>query len=299
MPLSDGGFIVTTTYDEAGYPLRRYSSSGQPIFASNLAQKDYMAIALAGDNIYAAVGKGARRDWSASSCPATARMANGAADYRLFADGEKAGPVGGLAVIGGQVYVAASGLNVVRVIDLATGAARPTGLCRQSPTWRPTPRAPCGDFRQGRGRPGSLRASPAACQRTGEAAVPGSGHRPSGRGGPHGRQARHLGLCQRKGGADDGQPRARPVDAGLAPDVQRSAGMRFLGDGRLVLTEHARVRILWPETGRISGDFVSDFMDQAVVHPTRPEYVYCYMGVFRVDPKNERRGPGWWKPHKA
>ena len=60
VPLSDGGFIVTTTYDEAGYPLRRYSSSGQPIFASNLAQKDYMAIALAGDDIYGAVGKGAK-----------------------------------------------------------------------------------------------------------------------------------------------------------------------------------------------------------------------------------------------
>ena len=48
LALPDGGFMVTTVYDEAGYVLRRYSPSGQPIFAANLTEaRCYAAGALA------------------------------------------------------------------------------------------------------------------------------------------------------------------------------------------------------------------------------------------------------------
>ena len=76
-----------------------------------------------------------------------------------------------------------------------------------------------------------------------------------------------------------GKPRVPGQWTPVGPETFNDPrGCAFLGDGRLVLTEHARVRILWPETGRISGDFVSDFMDQAVVHPTRPEYCVLLHG---------------------
>ena len=44
----DGSFVVSTLYDEAGVPLRFYSSTGQPISGSALAQANIWAIAATG-----------------------------------------------------------------------------------------------------------------------------------------------------------------------------------------------------------------------------------------------------------
>ena len=162
--LPDGGFVVTTIYDEGGYPLRRYSASGQPIFAANLAQKDYAAIAVCGDDLYGIVGAESKARLVRLVLPGNrARMANSAEDYRPFADNEKPGAVAGLAVAGSNAYVAAAGLDAVRVIDLGSGAARPSGRCLTWVTWPSTKRGRCGPSPAARSWPWTRRAeSPAA-----------------------------------------------------------------------------------------------------------------------------------------
>jgi len=70
----------------------------------------------------------------------------------------------------------------------------------------------------------------------------------------------------------------------VGPEAMRDPrGLCFLADGRLVVAEQARVRVLFPDPGEISQDILSNFMDVMVVHPTRPEYGYCYLGVFSAD----------------
>jgi hypothetical protein len=287
--LPDGGFIVTTIYDEAGYPLRRYSASGQPIFASNLAEKDYAAIALAGDDLYGVVGTGAKARLVRIVLPGNrARMANGAEDYHLFTDDDKPGAIGCLAVTGGRAYVAAGGRSVVRVIDLATGARKAD--------WALPEVADLATDEQG-----ALWAvsgtDVVALDRSGRVArrwatgleKPRYLAAHAGRLAVVDRTAARLALLDAADGRvlrTLGKPRAAGQWTPVGPEtLSDPRGCSFLGDGRLVLTEHARVRILWPETGRISADIVSNFMDVAVVHPTRPEYLYCWPGVFRVDPK--------------
>ncbi len=194
----------------------------------------------------------------------------------------------GLAVAGGQAYVAAGGLNVVRVIDLATGARKADwtlpgvadlAVDRQGTLWAVSGKDVVALDRSGRVRgatPPDWRSRSTWQRAAGRLAVVD-------------RTAARLALLDATDGRvlrTLGKPRVAGQWTPVGPETLNDPrGCAFLGDGRLVLTEHARVRILWPETGRISADIVSDFMDQAVVHPTRPEYVYCYMGVFRVDPK--------------
>ena len=287
--LPDGGFVVTTIYDEAGYPLRRYSASGQPIFASNLAQKDYAAIALAGEDLYGVVGAGAKSRLVRIVLPGDrARMANGAEDYRLFADQEKPGAIGGLAVAGGQAYVAAGGLNVIRVIDLATGARKADwtlpGVADLAAGGQGALWAVSGKEVVALDRSGRISRRYATGLEKPQYLAAGAG-----RLAVVDRAAARLALLDAANGRvlrTLGKPRVPGQWTPVGPETLADPrGCAFLGDGRLVLTEHARVRILWPEAGRISADIVSNFMDVAVVHPTRPEYLYCWPGVFRVDPK--------------
>jgi hypothetical protein len=287
--LPDGGFMVTTIYDEAGYPLRRYSASGQPIFAANLAEKDYAAIALAGEDLYGVVGAEAKARLVRIVLPGDrARMANGAEDYRPFADQEKPGAIAGLAVADGQAYVAASGLNIVRVIDLATGARKADwalpGVADlaadgQGALWAVSGKEVVALDRSGR----VARRYATGLEKPQYLAVG------AGRLAVVDRTAARLALLDAANGRvlrTLGKPRIPGQWTPVGPEtLSDPRGCAFLGDGRLVLTEHARVRILWPEAGRISADIVSNFMDVAVVHPTRPEYLYCWPGVFRVDPK--------------
>ncbi|MGA2253454.1 MAG: hypothetical protein ABSG53_02235, partial [Thermoguttaceae bacterium] len=300
--LADGGFIVTTIYDEAGYSLRRYSSSGQPIFASNLAQKDFAAIALGGDDIYGVVGTEAKTRLVRIVLPGDrARMANGADDYRLFADHEKPGEIAGVAVAGGQAYIAASGMNVVRVIDLATGthiadwtlpAVADLTADGQGALWAISGKDVVALDRSGhvtrRYGTGLEKPRYLAARADRLAVVDRTAERLALLDVANGRVLRTL-----------GKPRPPGAWMPVGPETfSDPRGCAFLGDGRLVLTEHDRVRILWPEAGRISADIVSDFMDVAVVH--QPGRNTCTAGwaSFTSIP-SRARGPGSWKGRKA
>jgi len=292
--LPDGGFVVTTVYDEAGYPLRRYSSSGQPIFASNLTNKDFAALARSGDELYGIVGSPGKPRLQRIQLPGNrARMANGAEDYRPFGDGENPGAITGLALVGKQAYIAASELGLVRVIDLATGGKKADwplpGVADLAADPQGTVWAICGNdvvaldasgravkqFATGLEKPRYLAASPDRL------AVVDRG-------------AGRLAVLDAVGGRvlrTIGKNRAPGAWTPVGIDTLRDPrGCAFLPDGRLVLTEQARVRILWPESGKIAMEILSNFMDVAVVHPAKPEFVYCNLGIFSVDPKT-----GAWK----
>lgn len=290
VPLEDGGFIITTVYDEAGYPLRRYSASGQPIFASNLKDKDFAALAITDDELFGVVGAGASSQLVRLVLPGErALMATGAESYAICAAGEANAKVTGLAVVAGRAYIGLEGLNVVRVIDLKTGA--------KQADW-PLPEV--GDL--GADADGKLYAI------SGQNVV----------------TLTDLGKVRQQFATNLAAPRYLAVGASLLAVVDRAnaqvsilnradvkvqrvlgnqrpsgqwakveanlyrdpRGATFLTDGRLVITEQARVRIIWPESGAIQQDLLSNFMDVAVVHPLKPEYVYCALGAFHVDPQS-------------
>lgn len=296
--LPDGGFVITTIYDEAGFPLRRYASSGQPIQAANFAEKDFTGgLALAEDSFIGAVGKGegTKLIRLAASCE-RAKMANGADSYPIFAPGEKApGGVAGVAVIGTTAYVGIPDLNLIRSFELANGqkkgdwplpgaadvaadekgvlwaiagkevvALKPDGAVdKRYATGLETPRY----LAAGAGRLAVIDRKAAKVAWLDAA---------------NGKLLRVLGRERPKG-------EWTPVASDLFSDPRDAA---ITPDGRLLLCEHARLRCLWPESGGhpelATGpafEALSNFMDTAVVHPTKPEYVYCWPGVFRVDPK--------------
>jgi len=291
--LPDGGFIITTIYDEAGFALRQYSSTGQPVFANNFADKDFQALELASGELYGAVGRGAAVAIQRFRLPGERiPMANGAEAYPIFAEGEK-GAVAGMAVIGNDAFVAISGLNVVRVFDLATG--------RRKAEWA-VPLV--GDIAAGQNNTlwalsGTEVVSMTVAGKAGK-------RYPTGLPTPQyiaasptrlaivDRNAERMVILDARSGKpirSFGGPKPAGKWLPVGADVLRNPrDAAFLPDGRLVLTEHARVRILWPDTGTINQEILSNFMDVAVVHPARPEYVYCSPGIFRVDPKT-----GAWK----
>jgi len=313
--LPDGGFVITTIYDEAGYPLRRYSASGQPVAAANFAEKDFTGgLALAEDGFIGAVGKGegTKLIRLTASCD-RARMANGADSYPVFvggrppalsresaevpaphdggapAPGEKApGGVAGVAVIGQTAFVGIPDLNLVRSFDLANGqkkgdwplsgvgdvasddkgtlwaiagkevvSLKPDGAVdNRYPTGLETPQY----LAAGAGRLAVIDRKAAKVAWLDAA---------------NGKVIRTLGRERPKG-------EWTPVAPDLFDDPRDAA---ITPDGRLLLCEHARLRCLWPATGAVAFEALSNFMDTAVVHPTKPEYVYCWPGIFRVDPK--------------
>ncbi len=215
-------------------------------------------------------------------------MANGAEDYRLFADQEKPGATAGLAVADGQAYVAASGLNLIRVIDLATGARKADwtlpGVADLAADGQGTLWAVSGKDVVALDRTGRVARRYATGLQKPQYLAAGVN-----RLAVVDRTAARLALLDAANGRvlrTLGQPRANGQWTPVGPETLADPrGCAFLSDGRLVLSEHTRVRILWPEAGRISADIVSNFMDVAVVHPTRPEYLYCWPGVFHLDPK--------------
>lgn len=331
--LPDGGFVITTVYDEGGYPLRAYTSTGQPIFANNLAEKDFSALCLVGQDLYATVGA------IQGNCGLQhfllpgerAPMANGAeaysiltkeeialvvADQKLNADyqqavrtfqqnlaaakaTEKDAPakpalknyaVGGLAVIGSSAYVSLIGFDLVRVFDLATGQKKGDwplpGVADLATDGKGTLWALAGkDVVQLDPASGAVKAKLAtgleaprylAASAAKLAVVDRANAR--------------IALLNAAGGAvirTLGQARPAgawlPVSGNLFADPR---GCAFLPDGKLVVTETGRTRILWAEEAKACQDILSNFMDIAVAHPQKPEYVYCHnMSVFRVDTK--------------
>jgi len=288
VPLPDGGFIISAVYDEAGYPLRRYTASGQPVFAATLAGT-YHAIAIAGDELWAVMGKGADARLVRLLVPGRrARMPNGDEHYAIQAPGGPETEVGGLAVVDKNVYVALGKANLLRVIDRATGARKAdwpvpdiadVAADHQGTLWVISGTEllafrPAGAV-QRRLATGLEKPQYVAAGAGRLAVVDRTAARLALLDLATGRPIRTLGRERLAG-------QFMPVSGDL---LRNPRGATFLSDGRLAVTESARVRILWPETGRISQDILSNFMDVTVVHPTQPEYLYCWPGVFRADPK--------------
>ena len=314
--LPDGGFVITTIYDEAGYPLRRYSSSGQPVFAANFAEKDFTGgLALVGggsvpregerektrgteapptieeDGFIGAVGKGegTKLIRLTASCE-RAKMANGADSYPIFAAGEKApGGVAGVAVIGPTAFVGIADLNLVRAFDLATGqkksdwplpGAGDVASDEKGVLWAIAGKEvvslkPDGTvdkrYATGLDTPQYLAAGAGRL-----AVIDRKAAKVAWLDAANGKVLRVLGKERPKG-------EWTPVAPDLFSDPRDAA---ITPDGRLLLCEHARLRCLWPESGKVAFEALSNFMDTAVVHPTKPEHVYCWPGIFRVDPKS-------------
>ncbi|OPZ27883.1 MAG: hypothetical protein BWZ02_01478 [Lentisphaerae bacterium ADurb.BinA184] len=292
--LADGGFVISTVYDEAGFALRAYSPSGQPVFANNLAEKDFAALSLAGADLYAVVGRPPACAIQRFALPGErVPMANGAESYPILAADEKEAAVSGLAVIGDTAFVAVSGRNEIRAFDLKTGARKaawPLAEVADLATdgkglWavagsdvvavNPASGAPGARWTTGLTSPRYLAAG------GGRLAVVDRRHgRLALLDAANGKLIKTLGQ-DRPAGA------WMPVGGTLLRDPR---GCAFLGDGRLVLTEGGRVRILWPDSGVVARSMLSNFMDVAVAHPLKPEYVYCFnMSVFHVD-----TGTGAW-----
>ncbi|MGA2031049.1 MAG: right-handed parallel beta-helix repeat-containing protein [Thermoguttaceae bacterium] len=143
--LPDGGFIVTTIYDEAGYPLRRYSASPSSLPTSR--RRTMRRLPWPARTFTAWWARNPRRDWSASSCPATVR--GWPMEPRI---------IGPLPRTRNPARSAAWRSPARRPMSPPAGSvscacsiwprapARRTGLCRQLPTWPPTNRAICGRF---------------------------------------------------------------------------------------------------------------------------------------------------------
>jgi hypothetical protein len=341
--LPDGGFIASAVYDEAGYPLRRFSAAGQPIFAATLAgtyqvpavwrddekrgQSPFVQSTLravpangdrvpsgclfSGDNLWAVMDKGASMKLVRLLLPGErAHMPNGAEHYSILAPGEAAAEVAGMAVTGKNAYLAltkpnvsgtlrvpppASGYpngtrsvpdTVVRVIDLASG--------RKMADW---PVAEVADIAADeKGRLWVISGK--------DVLVLGPG------GGVERRFASGLEKPQylavgtnRLAVVDRTAAKVAILDVASGRAVRMLAGPRvagqfmpvrgemfgdprgaaFLSDGRLAVTDGGRIRLLWPDSGQASQDILSNFMDSVVPHPAKPEYLYCYPGVFRAD----------------
>jgi len=286
--MSDGGFVLVTPYDEAGFPLRRYSSTGQPVQATGLAEGGFTALCSVGDDdMYAILGKGGGAKLIHLVLPGErAIMANGAEFYPLLTAEEKDAAVLGLAVAGEKAYVSVGGLNVVRVIELATGRTKADWKVEKvgdiaaagETLWVTSGKdivALGADGTPGKRIASGLEAPRyLAASRERLAAVDNV--------------AARLAILGTDGRAirTSGRTRSAGEFTPVGPDAMRDPrGLCFLADGRLVVTEQARVRVLFPDQGKISQDILSNFMDVMVVHPTRPEYGYCYLGVFKADPR--------------
>jgi len=304
-PLSDGGFLMVTYYDEAQYPLRRISSTGQPTHASGLADGDFVGLTTVGeDDVYALLG----RWWGTPHAKPHVRlirlalpgdrahMLDGSEAFVITTDAEKEICTAiGLAVQGTKAYVTlGGGMSLIRVIDLTNGkkvadwpvaevgdiAADPNGglwvLSGKKVLHMTADGKKDKEFDSGLPLPKYIAASKDRVAVNGSSDPMGS----------------HLGLESSLAVFDIGGKLVRQLGKArvdgqftpVGPDTMRDPrGMCFLTDGRLVLCESARTRILDADTGTILMDLLSNFMDVAVAHPQKPEYVYCGLGAFRVD----------------
>ncbi len=280
-PLADGGFLMTTVYDEGQYNVRRYSANGQALNSTGLTEADLSALAAAGgDDFYAVVGKGKKLIRLAAPGEQM-RMLNKAESFEI---GDVAA---GLAVVGQTAYVSLQGNNVVRVIDLATGekkrdwaveAVSDVAADAGGNVWAVSgTNVVClGEdgkivktFATGLATPRYLAASKDRLAVVDNAAA-------------------KLAVLDMEGKVIRTLGKGRVVGEfnAVGPENMRDPrGACFLKDGRLVLTESQRVRILFADSGKISADLISNFMDSVVPHPLKSEYVYCGIGVYHVDAK--------------
>ena len=285
--LPDGGFLVATEYDEAGFAVRRYSSSGQPIFASNHAEKNFYALASQGEEVYGIVGATAAAKLVRLVLPGErTAMLNGADAYSLGIPDDKTSTVAGVAFTGQTAYAAIRALNLIRVVDLASGQKRAdfavpnvgdVAVDAAGTLWAISGAdvvALTADGMIAKRFPTTLAAPTTLAVGKDRLAVVD-------------RTAAKVAILDMDGRVVRtlGKERGVGVWPAVGSDILRDPrGCAFLTDGRLAVAEQKRIRVLWPDTGVISQDIVSSFVDTAVSHPTRPEYVYTSLGCFRVDP---------------
>jgi hypothetical protein len=288
--LPDGGFLLTAIYDEAGMTLRRHASSGQPIYASALTEGGFWGLAVLGEDVIGGLGKGTGAKLVRLVLPGErAPMATGAESFALFAADEKGSDPAGLAVLGRTACVSLPKLGVIRVIDLDTGQKRQDwavpglgDLAGGGPgiLWALSGKEIVSveaDGKVGKRYPTGLESPEFLAAGAGRlAAVDRRNSRISVLDASDGRILKTMGRDRRTAGLWS------PVEAELFRDPR---GAAYFPDGKLLVTEASRVRVFWPEPGRIAYECLSNFMESAVVHPTRPDYVVCGLGVFEVDPK--------------
>jgi hypothetical protein len=289
--LPDGRFAVTTHYDEAGIPVRFYASTGVPVSGVNLAEKNIWAIAVHGDEFIAGIG-----DQVVRLVPPGDRalMASGARGYPILAAGEKlnspAERYAGLTVRGNTAMVALAGRNVIRVFDLGDGrrlaewpvpAVADLASDEAGTVWAISGTdvvALGADGAEARRHASGLAAPRFLAAGTGRLAVVDQA-------------AGRIALLA----ADSGRvlkTLGAPAPAGEWTPVSAERflnprGVAFLPDGRLLVAEAGRTRAIWPDTAQTAFVLESNFMDVAVPHPLKPEYVYCHGGMaFHVDPRS-------------
>jgi len=294
LPLPDGGFLVGCLYDEAGMTVRRYTSSGFSIHGANHYESGLQVLATNGNEIYELLAK---TDWRAGTQESISVVRLSADGERIpLHDGVSAYPVqrttvagintGGLAVVGTRAYVSLHALNLVRVLDLTTGARVAE---------YPLPDA--GDIiADADGTVWALSGTDIVALNADGAFVT---RLPTGLAHPMylavaanrfavaDMQAGRILLLDRQGKTlkSIGNGYAGRDWAAVGADTLRAIyGLAFLADGKLAIAMSNRVRILWPDTGVIFKDIVSTFVDTGVVHPKNPAYVYSALGVYHVDP---------------
>ncbi|MGA2618607.1 MAG: right-handed parallel beta-helix repeat-containing protein [Thermoguttaceae bacterium] len=291
-PLGDGGFMMSCYYDEGLYPLRRYSASGQPTFAVGLLDSEFIALATTPqDDCYALTGKGAAVRLIRLALPGErAKMPSGGEFYEVLSAAEKADKnvsAVGLALAGNTACVAVAGTNVVRLIDLSTGrktadllvskvadiAADTAGNLWVLSGERILALSPSGkterQFSSRLATPKYLSAGKDRLCVVDQA-------------------AERVAVLDFSGKVtlSMGRTRAPGEFVPVSTDYWRMPrGACFLKDGRLVVCEYYRTRIMNPYTGKVLNEIVSDFVDTVRVHPVKSEYVISALGVFRVDPK--------------
>ncbi|MBA3846706.1 MAG: hypothetical protein H0X45_08685, partial [Planctomycetes bacterium] len=292
VPLPDGGFVVVNEYEETGISIRRYAASGQPTYAAALAEADFAGFDGDGGDLFALLRP---KEPAASTLVRftlpgqRAPMANGADAYPVFAAGEASQQVAGLAVHAGKAHVSLPAAGVVRVVDLASGG--------KLHDWTLPGAGDLADDPAGTlwvlvgSEVVSLDAHGAVAKRivTGLAAPLYLAAGKDRLAVIDQANARVAVIDSVKGTilATYGEPRGdgmwKPVDTRT---WDHPRGAAFLADGRLLVCEEFRIRAIWPETGAIAFEGVSNFMESFVLHPTQPDYGYCASGIYRIDQKS-------------
>jgi len=288
IPLSDGTIIMLTVYDEAGYTLRRLSKNGHPIFASAFEEGNYFGGCEYGDIIVAGRGTGNNGEIVCLKLPGQRGfLPNGDYKYPIFKEGEP-GEAVGITVLNSVIYVSVKGLDVLRKIDLNTG--NHLGDIDIQNIGNVT-KDNLGNI--------WVVSGTNVLQIQNDKVVKSY---TTGLDTPYGLAAKEdriaigdrmnakLNILNAENGnflTQLGMERTEywtEVSLNLFRDIR---GIAYLDDGRLAITEHSRLRIFDPDSLKTPAiEMVSNFMESAVTHPIDKSYVYCGLGIYKVDETN-------------
>ena len=288
IPVSDGTIIMLASYDEAGFTLRRLAKNGQPIFASAFTDGDFFGGQEYKNMIIAGRGQDNNGEIVLISLPGErGYLSNGELSYPIF-NQEEVGAGKGVAVINDVIYVSISNLDVIRKIDLYNGnhlgdievpSVGTVSADKQGNLWAisGTDVVKIVDGNIATRFATQLQYPYGLSVKEGRIAV---GDRANSK----------LNILNSANGqviAALGKERTEyftSVSLDLYRDIR---GIAYLDDGRLAITEQSRFRIFDPENlAAPAVEMVSNFMESAVTHPTDKSYVYCGLGIYKVNEKN-------------